>query len=90
MNRAEQSNAFDRNAHIPPDVLAERVFRLRPFARFARPFWTCPKCNGTDTRGRATGRRPRHEHTCWRCGWSHYDNGPPFVAVVDLDTLSLE
>lgn len=39
--------------------------------------WRCPRC---------FGRRPWLDHTCWECGWSHYDHGA-HVANLDLDQI---
>ena len=85
---------YDRDATLDhTDVLESRV-RIRPVLNQAPGFamvrvldgsraWACPRCTATDSRGRLLGRRPWAEYQCWRCGWSHYDAGPPFVAVLD-------
>lgn len=100
--RALQRRLYDRDAAALDrrDVLAARQFLARHVPRGDQGFfdtievvtglryWTCPRCAGVDTRGRTVGRRPRAEYDCWRCGWSHYDQGPPFVAVIDGDRLA--
>lgn len=97
--RALQRQLYDRDQAVLDhrDTLASRAFLARHVPRGDQGlfdtievvtglrYWPCPRCTGVDTHGRPVGRRPRAEYDCWRCGWSHYDQGPPCVAVIDGD-----